>query len=352
MNQLKFYDYSLPEELIAYYPSPQRDASRMLVLDKSSGNIHIESFNGILNYFSSGDCLVLNNTQVIKGRLYGKKEITSANVEVMLINQAHSSAKRWSCLIRPGKRVKPGTKVFLVNNKASSSHSTVYFTVLSSEEDGTYIVEFSAENVYELMDCFGHIPLPPYIKREDDFSDIERYQTVYSKIKGAVAAPTAGLHFTKEILNKITENGVSIAELTLHVGAGTFKPVQAEDLKNHKMHSEEYFLNEFNSGLINRTKLAGHKIAAVGTTSVRVLESLTSEDGIVRNGEGWTDIFIRPPYKFKTVDILLTNFHLPKSTLLMLVSAFAGLDNIMTAYQYAIKEKMRFFSYGDCMLII
>ena len=352
MNQLKLYDYNLPEELIAYYPSPARDASRMLVLERVSGKMHIKSFSEICDYFSNGDCLVLNNTQVIKGRLYGKKEVTNANVEVMLISPLLSDIKRWSCLIKPGKRVKPGAKVFLSANKASNEISGGYFTVISAEHDGTYVIEFNTDDIYEIMDKIGHIPLPPYIKREDDFSDIERYQTVYSKIKGAVAAPTAGLHFTKDNLKKISKNGVSIAELTLHVGAGTFKPVQVEDIKNHKMHSEEYFLNESSSNLINKSKLCGHKVAAVGTTSVRVLESLALADGTVKKGEGWTDIFISPPYKFKTVDMLLTNFHLPKSTLLMLVSAFAGLDNILTAYEYAIKEKMRFFSYGDCMLII
>lgn len=352
MNKLELYDYNLPEELIAYYPSPERDSSRMLVLDIKSGKMQIKSFYEICDYFSSGDCLVLNNTQVIKGRLYGKKEITHANVEVMLISPLASDTKRWSCLIKPGKRVKPGAKVFLTKNKNSTETSDNYFTVVSAEQDGTYVVEFSSHDVYELMGSFGHIPLPPYIKRGDDFSDTERYQTVYSKIKGAVAAPTAGLHFTKEVLNKISGNGVSIAELTLHVGAGTFKPVQVDDIKNHKMHSEEYFLNEYTANLINKTKLSGRKVTAVGTTSVRVLESLALADGTVKSGEGWTDIFITPPYKFKTVDILLTNFHLPKSTLLMLVSAFAGLDNILAAYEYAIKEKMRFFSYGDCMLII
>lgn len=352
MNQLKFYDYNLPEELIAYYPSPERDSSRMLVLDRASGKMHIKSFSEICDYFSSGDCLVLNNTQVIKGRLYGKKEITNANVEVMLISPLPSDTKKWACLIKPGKRVKPGTKVFLTTNKASVETSNNYFIVTSAEQDGSYVIEFNSSDIYEIMEKIGHIPLPPYIKREDDFSDIERYQTVYSKIKGAVAAPTAGLHFTKDILNKISENGVSVAELTLHVGAGTFKPVQVEDIRMHKMHSEEYFLNESSSNLINNAKLCGHKVAAVGTTSVRVLESLALADGTVKSGKGWTDIFICSPYKFKTVDILLTNFHLPKSTLLMLVSAFAGLDNILAAYEYAIKEKMRFFSYGDCMLII
>lgn len=352
MNQLKLYDYNLPEVLIAYYPSVERDSSRMLVLDRASGEMHIKSFSEIYTYFSSGDCLVLNNTQVIKGRLYGKKEVTNANVEVMLISPLASDIKSWSCLIKPGKRVKPGTKVFLAANKVSNEILSSYFTVISAGDDGTYVIEFSSGDIYEIMEKIGHIPLPPYIKRDDDFSDIERYQTVYSKVKGAVAAPTAGLHFTKDILNKISGKGVSIAELTLHVGAGTFKPVQVEDIKNHKMHSEEYFLNESSSKLINKTKRCGHKVAAVGTTSVRVLESLALEDGIVKNGKGWTDIFISPPYEFKTVDMLLTNFHLPKSTLLMLVSAFAGLDNILAAYEYAIKEKMRFFSYGDCMLII
>lgn len=352
MDQLKSYDYYLPEELIAFYPPLERDSSRMLILDRKSGNMAIKKFSEICNYFSKDDCLVLNNTQVIKGRLYGKKEKTNANVEVMLISPLLSDIKRWSCLLKPGKRVKPGTRVFLTAGKLSSLVSKDYFTVLSAENDGSYIIEFNSYNIYEIMEDFGHIPLPPYIKREEDFSDTERYQTVYSKVKGAVAAPTAGLHFTKDILDKIAEKGVNVAELTLHVGAGTFKPVNVENIKDHKMHSEEFILNDANAKLINAAKSGGHRVIAVGTTSVRVLESLAMGNGIVKSAEGWTDIFIRPPYEFKTVDILLTNFHLPKSTLLMLVSAFAGLDNIIAAYKYAVKEKMRFFSYGDCMLII
>ena len=352
MDQLSLYDYSLPEELIAYYPSPERTSSRMLVLDRKSGQMEIKAFSEIVNYFSCGDALVLNNTQVIKGRIYGKKEITNANVEVMLISPISADSTIWSCLLKPGKRVKPRTKVFLIPEKKSSKISDIFFTVTETKNDGSYTIKFDNSDVYGLMEKFGHIPLPPYIRREDDFSDAERYQTVYSKVKGAVAAPTAGLHFTKDILDKISASRVNIAELTLHVGAGTFKPVSVENIDEHKMHSEEYFLNNETAELINRTKANGKKVFAVGTTSVRVLESVASLNGKLKSQSGWTDIFIRPPYKFKIVDAMLTNFHLPKSTLLMLVSAFAGIENIQNAYQYAIREKMRFYSYGDCMLIL
>ncbi|HBM16183.1 MAG TPA: tRNA preQ1(34) S-adenosylmethionine ribosyltransferase-isomerase QueA [Lentisphaeria bacterium] len=352
MDQLSSYDYTLPEELIAYYPTPERTASRMLVLERDSGHMEIKKFSEICTYLNRGDCLVLNNTQVIKGRIYGKKEITNASVEVMLISPVSTDSKQWSCLLKPGKRVKPGTRVYISPTRNSSYVSDIYFTVKTTQNDGSYIIEFNYDNIYELMEKFGHIPLPPYIKREDEFSDLERYQTVYSKIKGAVAAPTAGLHFTKEILEALALSAVNIAELTLHVGAGTFRPVSSDNIIEHKMHSEEYFINSETAELINKTKAANKKVFAVGTTTVRVLESVASSDGFIESRKGWTDIFIKPKYKFKTVDAMLTNFHLPKSTLLMLVSAFADLNLIKEAYRYAISERMRFYSYGDCMLII
>jgi len=288
---------------------------------------------------------------VIKGRLYGRKEKNGALIEAMLISQVPAQVKAWNCFLKPGKRVKPDTKVYLQDNKNSRESSEVFYTIIAVNPDGSYTIEFDCSDFYQILNRFGHIPLPPYIKREEEIADFERYQTVYSKVSGAVAAPTAGLHFSEDILAKLTDKGVSRAELTLHVGAGTFKPVQDEDIFGHKMHSEEFMITKSCADLINDAKKKGGKILAVGTTSVRVLETQAGLDGKITEGFGWTDIFIRPPYKIKVADMLLTNFHLPKSTLLMLVSSFAGLKNTMKAYDFAMKEKMRFYSYGDCMLI-
>lgn len=352
MDKLACYDYSLPEELIAYRPADKREHSKMLVLNRGTGKIVLRRFSDIVEYLNAGDCFVLNNTRVIKGRLYGRKEKNGALIEAMLIGPVPSRDKAWNSFLRPGKRVKPGTKVYLQDGKNSLEPSEVLYTIIAVNADGSYTIEFDCVDFYQMLNTFGHIPLPPYIKREEEIADFERYQTVYSRISGAVAAPTAGLHFSNDILKKLADKGVSRAELTLHVGAGTFKPVQDEDIFRHKMHSEEFMITQSCADLINDTKKNGKKILAVGTTSVRVLETQAGLDGRITEGLGWTDIFIRPPYKIKAVDMLLTNFHLPKSTLLMLVSSFAGLENILRAYDFAIKEKMRFYSYGDCMLIV
>ncbi|MCP4178811.1 MAG: tRNA preQ1(34) S-adenosylmethionine ribosyltransferase-isomerase QueA [bacterium] len=351
MNQVDYYDYKLPEELIAYYPNDMRDSSRMLVLDSKTGDVKIRNFSNIIDYLDAGDSLVLNNTKVIKARLYGHKNGSGAKIQIMLISPEKEHAFLWKAYIKPGKRVKEGTQILLEKINENSDTEN-WIKVIRHNEDGSYIVKFDALDVYELIDEIGHIPLPPYIKREEDFSDADRYQTVYSKISGAVAAPTAGLHFSEDILTKIQNKGINKIELTLHVGAGTFKPISVTDIEDHKMHSEEYFLDEASANMINKTKKNNKKIISVGTTSTRVLETLGDENGVVKPDSGWTDIFIYPPYKPKVVDMLLTNFHLPKSTLLMLVSAFAGRDNIMKAYQIAIENKMRFYSYGDCMLIL
>jgi S-adenosylmethionine:tRNA ribosyltransferase-isomerase len=351
MNSVDFYDYKLPEELIAYYPNDMCESSRMLVLDSKTGNIEIKNFSNIFDYLDAGDSLVVNNTKVIKARLYGHKNGSGARIQVMLISPIKEHAFLWKAYIKPGKRVKEGTQILLEERDENSGVEN-WIKVIRHNDDGSYIVKFDTLDIYKLIDEVGHIPLPPYIKREEEFSDADRYQTVYSKVTGAVAAPTAGLHFSKDILSKIQNKGINKIELTLHVGAGTFKPISVTEIEDHKMHSEEYFLDENSADMINKTKLNNKKIISVGTTSTRVLETLGDEHGVVTSASGWTDIFIYPPYKPKVVDILLTNFHLPKSTLLMLVSAFAGRDNIMRAYQTAIDNKMRFYSYGDCMLII
>jgi len=352
MDKLSCYDYSLPEELIAYRPVDKREHSKMLMLNKSTGEIILRKFSDIVEYLNAGDCLVLNNTKVIKGRLYGRKEKNGALIEAMLISPVPSQGKVWNCFLRPGKRVKPGTKIYVQDKKNSREPSEIFYTIVTVNSDGSYTIKFDCADFYQMLNKFGHIPLPPYIKREEEIADLERYQTVYSKINGAVAAPTAGLHFSDDILKQLTNKGVSQAELTLHVGAGTFKPVQDENILKHKMHSEKFMITKLCADLVNATKKNGKKILAAGTTSVRVLETQVRSDGTVMEGSGWTDIFIRPPYKIKVADMLLTNFHLPRSTLLMLVSAFAGLENVLRAYNFAIKEKMRFYSYGDCMLIV
>ena len=352
MNNLDAYDYNLPEELIACYPREKRDSSRMLVLDKLTGEIQIKSFVSIIDYLSPGDCLVVNNTRVIKARLFGMKERTGANIEAMLIAPVNGSNKVWSCFIKPGKRVRVGTRVMLTPNNNSNINEEAWYTVIKKSIEGAFEICFDSGNVPEILEKYGNIPLPPYLKRDAEPDDEVRYQTVYSKASGAVAAPTAGLHFTPEILKKISEKGVNIAELTLHVGAGTFQPVSAENILEHKMHSEEYVLSNQAALIINKAKASGGKILAVGTTTTRVLETLAVGDGSVKACCGWTDIFLYPPYKPKVVDMLLTNFHLPKSTLLMLVSTFAGRENVLNAYQKAIEAKLCFYSYGDCMLLV
>ena len=352
MNSLKVsdFDYELPEELIAQFPLAQRDESRMLVLDSKTGKCEIRQFHHITEYINADDCLVFNDTKVIPARIFGNKKssepgVPGAKIEALLLEELKTGT--WKCMLRPGKRVKVGTKVFLTDIESE------YFVVDEKNSDGSCIITFPECEVYTLLDKIGHIPLPPYIRRDDEAKDRDDYQTVFATAPGAVAAPTAGLHFTDEVLKKMTENGTDRTNVTLHVGPGTFKPVQVDNVDDHKMHTEQYFLTDESADKINNTKASGGRIFAVGTTSVRVLESCVSpESSAVKAGTGKTDIFLYPPYQPKIADCLLTNFHLPKSTLMMLVSCFAGKENIMKAYEIAIKEKFRFFSYGDCMLII
>lgn len=340
MTTKDFY-YELPQELIAQTPLKDRTASRLLVLDRKSGEIEHRRFRDITEYLRPGDCLVMNNTRVIPARLYGVKEDTGGKIEFLLLKRIDLDT--WEIILKPGKRGRKGAR-FVFGDGALRAEIT------DVKPDGNRIVRFEYEGVWEqLLDKLGEMPLPPYIKEK--LTDKERYQTVYSKIDGSAAAPTAGLHFTEELLEKIKDMGVNTAYLTLHVGLGTFRPVSVENVEEHVMHSERYEINEETADLINRTRENGGRIIAVGTTSVRTLETAADDDGRLKAESGNTDIFIYPGYKFKAVDALITNFHLPESTLLMLVSAFAGKDKVFKAYEEAVKEKYRFFSFGDAMFI-
>lgn len=335
------FDFYLPEELIAQHPLEKRDSSRLMILDKKTGVIKHKYFHDVIEYLNEGDTLVLNNTRVMPARLIGEKEETGGKIEFLLLKRIQGD--KWECLAKPGKRAKIGRKFTFGEGKLTC-------TVVDIVEEGNRIIEFSYDGIFEqVLDELGEMPLPPYITEK--LQDKERYQTVYSKEKGSAAAPTAGLHFTEELLQQIRAKGVNIAYLTLHVGLGTFRPVKVEDINEHIMHSEYYVLDRENADIINKTKKNGNKIIAVGTTSTRTLETIGDENGFVREQSGWTDIFIYPGYKYKVIDELITNFHLPESTLIMLVSALAGKENVMNAYNEAVKENYRFFSFGDSMLI-
>lgn len=335
------FDFYLPEELIAQHPLEKRDSSRLMILDKKTGGIKHKYFHDVIEYLNEGDTLVLNNTRVMPARLIGEKEGTGGKIEFLLLKRIQGD--KWECLAKPGKRAKIGQKFTFGEGKLTC-------TVVDIVAEGNRIIEFSYEGIFEqVLDELGEMPLPPYITEK--LEDKERYQTVYSKEKGSAAAPTAGLHFTEELLQQIRAKGINIAYLTLHVGLGTFRPVKVEDINEHVMHSEYYVLDKENADIINKTKKNGNKIIAVGTTSTRTLETIGDENGFVREQSGWTNIFIYPGYKYKVIDELITNFHLPESTLIMLVSALAGKENVMNAYNEAVKEKYRFFSFGDSMLI-
>lgn len=335
------FDFILPEELIAQHPLAKREQSRLMVVDKNTGELKHKHFYNIVEYLNQGDTLVLNNTRVLPARLIGHKKGSTGKIEFLLLKRL--SDNRWESLSKPGKRAKVGAEFVFGDGLLEAE-------VVEVKEDGNRIIEFKYEGIFEeILDRLGQMPLPPYIKETLD--DKERYQTVYSKEVGSAAAPTAGLHFTKELLKEIEDKGVNIVYLTLHVGLGTFRPVKVEDIEKHNMHSEFYMLSKESADIINNTKKSGKKIIAVGTTSTRTLETIADENGLVKESSGWTDIFIYPGYKFKIVDNLITNFHLPESTLIMLVSALAGRDNILHAYNTAVKEKYRFFSFGDAMFI-
>lgn len=341
MKTSDFY-FDLPEELIAQVPLKERDKSRLMVLDKKTGKVNHKGFREILDYLKPGDCLVLNNTRVIPARLFGVKD-TGANVEFLLLKRIDQN--RWQTLVKPGKRAKIGAKFYFGNHKELKGE------IVELSEEGTRIIEFTYEGIFEeVLDRLGNMPLPPYITEK--LEDKERYQTVYSKHRGSAAAPTAGLHFTEDLLMELKDKGVKIAYITLHVGLGTFRPVKSENILEHKMHSEFYMVSKETADIINSTKSKGGRIISVGTTATRTLETVGNNEGVIREGNGWTDIFIYPGYKFKVINGLLTNFHLPESTLIMLVSALAGKENVLKAYNKAVKEEYRFFSFGDAMLII
>jgi len=335
------FHFDLPEELIAQDPLVDREKSKLMVLDKTSGEVKHGHFYDILDYLRPGDCLVLNDTRVIPARLYGAREGTGGKIEILLLTRIE--ADRWEILAKPGRKARPGDKLVFGKGELSCMVEEII-------EDGKRIVRFDYDGIFEeVLDRLGEMPLPPYITHK--LKDKERYQTVYAKHEGSAAAPTAGLHFTDDLISKIQEKGVQIAYVTLHVGLGTFRPVKIDNLEEHDMHSEFYIIEQDQADLINLTKRQGGKIISVGTTSTRTLESCTDKDGILQHGSGWTNIFIYPGYEFKLIDGLITNFHLPESTLIMLVSALAGKDHVLEAYQTAIKEGYRFFSFGDAMMI-
>lgn len=335
------FNFHLPEELIAQHPLEKRDTSRLMVLDKATGEIEHKHFYDVLNYLNPEDTLVLNNTRVLPARLIGEKENTGGKIEFLLLKRIEGD--KWECLAKPGKRAKIGTIFTFGEGKLKCK-------VVDIVEEGNRVIEFIYDGIFEqVLDELGEMPLPPYITER--LEDRERYQTVYSKEKGSAAAPTAGLHFTEELLQKVKEKGVNIAYVTLHVGLGTFRPVKVDDVNEHVMHSEFYHLEDDDAKIINDTKKNGGKIISVGTTSTRTLETIGDENGMVRAQSGLTNIFIYPGYEFKVVDKLITNFHLPESTLIMLVSALAGKEKVMNAYNEAVKEKYRFFSFGDSMII-
>ena len=337
----KDFDFFLPEHLIAQHPLEKRDHSRLMVIERDTGDINHKRFYNIIDYLNENDCLVLNDTRVLPARLIGEKEETGGKVEFLLLKRI--SLDTWETLVKPGKKAKIGSKF-------SFGEGMLNLEVVDIGEEGSRIVKFSYDGVFEeVLERLGKMPLPPYITAE--LEDKERYQTVYSKEVGSAAAPTAGLHFTEELLEKIKNKGVNIVYITLHVGLGTFRPVKAEDISEHKMHSEFYSISEEAAKTINECKSNGNKVIAVGTTSCRTLESASQVPGIIESKTGWTDIFIFPGYKFKIIDSLITNFHLPESTLIMLVSALAGRENILNAYKVAVEEEYRFFSFGDAMLL-
>ena len=339
MKTKDFY-YDLPEELIAQTPLLQRDSSRLMVLDKNSGRVNHRHFYDIIDYLNPGDCLVMNDSRVLPARLLGQRP-TGGAVELLLLRDLGN--KKWECLAKPGRKLQPGQRILFGNGELEA-------TVDQVTEEGNRIVEFQYTGIFmEVLERLGKMPLPPYIKAE--LQDQERYQTVYSRQVGSAAAPTAGLHFTEELLSKIREKGIRTAFVTLHVGLGTFRPVKAEDISGHHMHSEFCTITQETAETLNDTRENGGRIVCVGTTSCRTLESLVSEDGTFEERSRWTDIFIYPGYRFKAMDGLITNFHLPESTLVMLVSAFAGRENILAAYEEAVREKYRFFSFGDAMYI-
>lgn len=340
MKTSDFY-YDLPQELIAQDPLADRSSSRLMVVDRKTGEVSHHVFREIIDYLNPGDCLVINNTKVIPARLYGIKEDTGAHIEILLLKRRENDV--WETLVKPGKKARPGARIVFGDGCLKAE-------VLEVVDEGNRLIHFEYEGIFEeILDRLGEMPLPPYITHK--LQDKNRYQTVYAKYEGSAAAPTAGLHFTEELLQKVKEKGIRIAPVTLHVGLGTFRPVKVDDVNDHHMHSEFYMVSKETAEIINETKKNGGRVIAVGTTSTRTLESVADENGMIRETSGWTDIFIYPGYQFKCIDALITNFHLPESTLLMLVSALSSRETMLDAYKIAVEEKYRFFSFGDAMFI-
>ena len=340
MRTSDFY-YELPQELIAQDPLEDRSSSRLMHLSMADGSIEHRHFRDILDYLNEGDTLVINDTKVIPARLYGHKEETGAVIEILLLKRRENDI--WECLVKPGKKARPGAKITFGDGILEGE-------IIDVVDEGNRLIQFHYEGIFEeILDQLGEMPLPPYITHK--LKDKNRYQTVYAKNEGSAAAPTAGLHFTKELLEQVKAKGVNIAHVTLHVGLGTFRPVKVDDVEKHHMHSEFYRIEQSEADKINHAKETGHRVIAVGTTSTRTLEAASDENGFLRETSGWTEIFIYPGYRFKVIDSLITNFHLPESTLVMLVSALAGREHVLNAYEIAVQEKYRFFSFGDAMLI-
>lgn len=348
--KLSQFKFDLPINLIAQNPAKNRDESRLMVVHRDTGKIEHRIFKDIIEYFDDKDVFIVNNTKVFPARLYGRKEKTGARIEVFLLRELNKTNRLWDVVVDPARKIRVGNKLYF--GEDDELVAEVIDNTTSRGRTIRFLFEGSDQEFRQLLEKLGETPLPKYIKRKPTEEDKERYQTVYAKYEGAVAAPTAGLHFTKELIKRMEIKGIRFAEITLHTGLGTFKPIEVEDLSKHKMDAEYYRIDEYAAKLVNEAKLSGHKVCAVGTTSVRAVESSVTSQGLLRPGEGWTNLFIHPPYHFSIPDAMVTNFHLPKTSLIIMVCAFAGYDLIMEAYQVAIKEKYRFYSYGDAMLIL
>jgi len=352
-TKLSQFKFDLPENLIAQYPVQERDESRLMVVDRKTGKIEHKIFKEVLNYFDDGDVLIFNNTKVFPARMYGKKEKTGAKIEVFLLRELNADAKLWDVLVDPARKIRVGNKLYFADDKGNDVLvAEVVDNTTSRGRTIRFFYDGSDEQFREVLRQLGSMPLPKYITRPPEDLDSERYQTVYAEETGAVAAPTAGLHFSRELLKRLEIKGADLAEVTLHVGLGTFRSIDVEDLSKHKMDAEYYSISEKSASTVNKAKEANKRICAVGTTSMRTIESSVSATGLLKPSEGWTNLFIYPPYDFSIANSMITNFHLPKTSLIIMIAAFGGFELIMDAYQEAIKEKYRFFSYGDAMLII
>ncbi|MCL6525177.1 MAG: tRNA preQ1(34) S-adenosylmethionine ribosyltransferase-isomerase QueA [Thermoflavifilum sp.] len=348
--KLSQFKFDLPLNLIAQTPAKNRDESRLMVVHRDTGKIEHRIFKDVIEYFDDKDVFIVNNTKVFPARLYGRKEKTGAKIEVFLLRELNKANRLWDVVVDPARKIRVGNKLYF--GEDDELVAEVIDNTTSRGRTIRFLFDGSDEEFRQMLEKLGETPLPKYIKRKPTEEDKERYQTVYAKYEGAVAAPTAGLHFTKELIKRMEIKGIRFAEITLHTGLGTFRPIEVEDLSKHKMDAEYYRIDEYAAKLVNEAKLSGHKVCAVGTTSVRAVESSVTAQGLLRPGEGWTNLFIHPPYHFSIPDALITNFHLPKTSLIIMICAFAGYDLVMEAYQVAIKEKYRFYTYGDAMLIL